>query len=188
VRVSRRSAETYFRLAPYDGETRVNPSLREITNAFLTIGTVDEARDFLASYGPLGDLENSWLQPDHKLYIPERRQCTVKWSEIIKYQEIIRESWKQKPRDWENLPDLSFGLHVNLLGKQPYLFAVGDTVVEALVSDLIFTALSGLPSGFCARSDCNRLFQKTTKHDRKYCSSECAHVESVRKHRARTSR
>lgn len=65
--------------------------------------------------------------------------------------------------------------------------AVSATVQEALITDLIFDTLSNLRSrsAFCVRPDCQRLFQKDTKHERKYCSSECAHIESVRKFRER---
>lgn len=154
-------------------------SAREVSEAFLSVQNPQDAADFLARYGPLGSLK---YQDFHR---PPGSRSTVTWREFCKVQRVIRAAWELPPAEWDGVPDMALGFHINLLDqRQPYLFLATETVVQALVADLVLAALSGLKSGFCARRDCGRLFQKTTRHEKIYCSPECAHVESVRKHRA----
>jgi hypothetical protein len=189
ARSFRRGSEVFFRLGAYkpsEISEIVDPPLREITNAFLAVATVADAVDFLSRYGPLNP-----PPPRDPYKYPGFDPRTVKWSEFLTAQDDFREMWKLSPEELSRLNrfDTYSAMHfyLEIHDGRFYLLAVSDSVIDALTTDLIFTALSGLRSGFCARADCNRLFQKTTKHDRKYCSLECAHVESVRKHRARKS-
>jgi CGNR zinc finger len=188
VRVSRRGSEIYFRLGrgKYDPEPPLDEVMKpphEVTNAFLAIASVEDAARFLGQYGPLH-------QPD-----TATDPCTVKWSDLLKIQNDLRKMWTTRPGTWHEISKeylrqfeaAHTKLHFDFRWDPPILLTMSTSVVEALIADLTLSALSGLESAFCARSDCQKLFQKTSNHDRKYCSTECAHVESVRKHRARKS-
>lgn len=188
VRVSRRGSEVYFRLAhgkhnpepPFD---EVLKPPHEVTNAFLAIASVEDAERFLGHYGPLHQADTA-TDP-----------CTVKWSDLLKIQNDLRSMWVTKPGKWHEISRdylrqfeaAHTELHFDFRWDPPILLTMSASVVEALIADLTLSALSGLESAFCARPDCQKLFQKTSNHDRKYCTTECAHVESVRKHRARKS-
>jgi len=209
VGIVRRGEESYFhvrstsldeveRNQPFRA-SEAEPSLREISNAFFAIKTPNDAKEFLASYGPLGSL---W---DFAKWWDWSASYKVRWSELIKTQDILKEAWRRPHTAWDSnakepwsrentnwsLARLRTGMdlpfHVNFDLERPVLYAVVATGVQALVADLFLTTLAGLSSGFCARPDCGKLFQKTTKHERKFCSQDCAHMESVRKFRARLS-
>lgn len=197
VRTSRRAGEIYFRLTEME---RVHhdrkPTLREITEEFLAIIAPEDAVQFLSKYGPL--IESKRGLPSGK--------STIKWSELLIIQAEITRLWETPPSKWNELvEDLLkegenplrldihnqvkyFSLTTDFDETPPVLIANSNSVMDDLAADLLFAALAGLPSAFCARADCHRLFQKTTKHERKYCSTECAHLESVRNYRARITR
>jgi CGNR zinc finger len=180
VHTYRRGKETYFRFAERDREAtgQEHLSLRSVTESFLRIETCAQAQEFFERFGPL-NLDESW--------VPK----TAKWSELLHLQQLFETSWVTSYRDWPgDIKDLVFNFHLgfdagNLEDIQ--LISVTDSVTRALVADLIFTTLSNSPSAFCVRPDCRKLFQKNTHHQRKYCSPECAHVESVRQFRARSN-
>jgi hypothetical protein len=188
VRVSRRGSEVYFRLDYVEQDSEPQPDEvakppREITTAFFAIASVEDAARFLGQYGPLH-------QPD-----TAKDPCTVKWSDVLKIQSDLRKMWTTRPGNWHEISKAYLrkfeAAHVDLRfdfrWEPPILLTMSSSVVEALIADLTLSAVSGLENGFCARADCQKLFQKTSNHGRKYCSTECAHVESVRKHRARKS-
>ena len=194
VRTLRRAGETYFQLSEIKPTLFDHlPSLREVTEEFLAITTPEDGVQFLMKYGPVNPRKPRSFSVT----------ATVKWSELLTVQAQIRQLWSTQPKEWKSIrpPEgpnsrlkeeviyqvMFFHPTGDFSDYPPVLIFHTDNAMSDLTLDLWFTALSGLPSAFCARADCNRLFQKTTKHERKYCSTDCAHIESVRSHRARTT-
>lgn len=182
VRSYRQGNETYFRFIEHEESSQSISEeeipLREVTDTFLRIKTEIDAVQFLERFGPFESDDDS------------KKPKTVKWSSLLELQRRIRESWVKPLGQWpKEISHLAFTFHLELAlaFEKPVLWVVAGAMTQALIADLMFAKLSNSPSAFCARADCGRLFQKTSKHDRKYCSMECAHVESVRKHRARKS-
>jgi hypothetical protein len=181
--VTRRAGETYLSIVQTERDRDYSRNewipLRTVTDAFLALDSPDDAKQFFELYG----YWNRWI---------DTRRNKIKWSEILAFQSLLRQSWELDFTRWDDRikGDIhALNLIPNFLGKgYPILIFVADTVKEFLLADLCFTALSGLPAAFCARKDCGKLFQKTSKHQRKFCSTECAHLESVRQHRARMSK
>ena len=73
-------------------------------------------------------------------------------------------------------PGLSVSIHC-----QTALEAMSWTVDIDLI-------LRGARFRYCARPDCKKLFELTSRHKRRYCSMYCAHLESVRRGRQATKR
>jgi len=63
----------------------------------------------------------------------------------------------------------------------------GD-VVSTIFTTLQIDHVRGAKFGACAREDCPRFYEITSRHKRKYCSSGCAHLETVRRYRKRKRR
>jgi hypothetical protein len=189
VKTYRRGEETYFQFVDKLREENgrllpvfIGPDylpVRAVTEAFLEIETCAQAQQFFEAFGP-------WDRDEHGA--PK----TAKWSEILLLQEALKASWGKPYTDWDEIliddAISEFGFTPEIDFERRVLKALTSTVRAALHADIIFTTLGNLPSAFCARHDCRRLFQKTSNHARKYCSSECAHVESVRKHRTKKLR
>jgi hypothetical protein len=56
--------------------------------------------------------------------------------------------------------------------------------ISAIVTTIELDHLRGAKFGTCARKDCPKFFEITSKHRRKYCTQECAHLASIRRMRA----
>jgi hypothetical protein len=67
------------------------------------------------------------------------------------------------------------------------LTAVCNEVNPAMTcfAQLFFEKQAGTEFGWCERHDCGRFFRCKSKHKRKYCSPECAHLVAVRKSRVK---
>jgi hypothetical protein len=59
-------------------------------------------------------------------------------------------------------------------------------VVTAILATIYVDHLHGTKFGFCKRDDCRNPYKIESKHIRKYCSQYCAHLESLRRMRARS--
>lgn len=80
--------------------------------------------------------------------------------------------WKGVPqRDW--------------LGSRNLAFIEARDVVSAILGTIEIDHLRGAKFGVCARHDCPKFFEITSRHKRKYCSTPCAHLESLRRMRRR---
>ena len=54
---------------------------------------------------------------------------------------------------------------------------------EALLATVFFDIASGTRFKTCARPDCRKPFPVESKHKKKYCEWNCAHIETVRRNR-----
>ena len=84
----------------------------------------------------------------------------------------IKFHWKgEEPRDWYGARQI----------------AVIETfeAVSTIIVTIELDHLRGAKFGVCARHDCPQFFEITSRHKRKYCSPECAHLIAVRRLRKR---
>jgi hypothetical protein len=65
-----------------------------------------------------------------------------------------------------------------------YAEIVVNTTLDAILATVYVDHLNGINFERCALSDCNRLYEMTSKHERQYCTPEHAHKASVRRRRA----
>jgi hypothetical protein len=62
---------------------------------------------------------------------------------------------------------------------------VATETLTAMLASIYIDHLRGAKFRICVRPDCARAFECTSKHRRRYCSTYCAHLESLRRLRAR---
>lgn len=78
-------------------------------------------------------------------------------------------------------PPLSF----STTDKPPYFLVERFYCEDAIQATITIDHLAGKQFGICKRHDCRKLFERTTRQNRLYCSPECAHLANVRKLRAK---
>jgi hypothetical protein len=162
----------------------------DVRQAFLGLQTGEDFLSFLNTYGRLssrGDYSNPWELRDLK-----------------GWQQVLRELMMQPPDTWrkyiESLKTLEaeFDAHrisralrevrrftIEFCWHGPMRAALLHTedVVTAIFATIQVDQLAGTRFRMCARPDCSRFFEITSKHERKYCSQYCAHFESLRRTR-----
>jgi hypothetical protein len=62
------------------------------------------------------------------------------------------------------------------------------TVIDAVVASIQIDKLLGAEFRYCARPDCKKPFQIESRHQRIYCSTDCAHYMAVKNSRARAAK
>jgi hypothetical protein len=141
----------------------------EFLKLVLDIRTVDDAHQFVNRYGAFCDKQEHW-------------RSYVSLNSIRDLQKQLRVLAKSPPKA--------------LLSRLHGMFVVFSLVDGNLVAlcqhqgpdfacleQLALERLAGTEFGWCARHDCRKFFRCTSKHKRKYCSPECAHLIAVRTHR-----
>jgi hypothetical protein len=58
-------------------------------------------------------------------------------------------------------------------------------VVDALRTSIFLSRMRGFKWKRCARHGCNQLFEQDTKHQKIYCTPECAHLQAVNNYNAK---
>jgi hypothetical protein len=72
--------------------------------------------------------------------------------------------------------------------KKPYGVITTKNTLSAMLATVFIDRLRGARIGFCARPDCKKEFRVVSNHERRYCKPYCAHLESLRRLRARRKR
>jgi hypothetical protein len=81
---------------------------------------------------------------------------------------------------------LSWPLKIDLqFGDPPQGVVLCHDIQESLRASVFLDKLDGLSWRKCHRKDCGRLFKLTTKKAKLYCSTDCAHLQSVRSYNSR---
>jgi hypothetical protein len=62
------------------------------------------------------------------------------------------------------------------------------TAFDSMLSTIVIDRLNKRQFKICARSECGLIYELTSRHKRKYCSYECAHLMAVRAERVRMKR
>jgi hypothetical protein len=60
--------------------------------------------------------------------------------------------------------------------------------IDTIVASIQIDKLRGAEFRYCARSDCTEPFQVESRHERIYCSTDCAHYMAVKNSRARAEK
>jgi hypothetical protein len=63
-----------------------------------------------------------------------------------------------------------------------------NNAVAAILATIYVDHLRGTKFRFCARPDCGKAYEVTSKHKRKFCGQYCAHLHSLREMRKRHKR
>lgn len=122
------------------------------------------------------------------------------------WQQVFREFLRRSPANWseylDKLKKEKPGFNARLIcfvlkdahsftlqfrweqGLQSVVLETRD-VVTAIFATIHVDRLRGAKFGFCARRDCRKPFEITSKHQRQYCQQYCAHLESLRRMRER---
>jgi len=80
---------------------------------------------------------------------------------------------------WSNLP-------MEMVFRQPpAIICRCKDIVDSLRATVFLDRLDGSPWRRCAREDCGHVFKLTSKRARLYCSTDCAHLQSVRGYNSR---
>ena len=172
----------------------------KVREEFLSLKADRQFLDFLNTVGPFAEapgwLSGQWAASDFKLW-----------------QEMFREFLKRSPASWDCAVEKvfktktvsvvgqilgrakRFTLLFHWKGKQEVIEWRGAQHIAALEAKDVVTAilatiyvdhLHGTKFGFCKRDDCRKAYRIESKHIRKYCSQYCAHLESLRRMRARS--
>jgi hypothetical protein len=127
-------------------------------------------------------------------------------SDLKGWQQVFRELLKCSPGRWEEYlarlrtttPGFNgrlitidvpvsmkthFQLHLSWQ-RRSGVIGVSDAV-SAILASIYIDHLRGLHFRFCARPDCRRPFEITSRHKKKYCEQYCGHLESLRRMRKR---
>jgi hypothetical protein len=75
-------------------------------------------------------------------------------------------------------------INLNPTDKPPYLVVDCWSCKNAIESTITIDHLSKVKFSVCKRADCRKLFKRTTRQRRFYCSPACAHLANVRQIRA----
>ena len=68
----------------------------------------------------------------------------------------------------------------------PHLAVIeSQDALNAMLATIYLDHLHGTKFGFCARPDCGRAFEVSSRHKRKFCEQYCAHLQALRRMRKR---
>lgn len=204
--------EIIFRFRIAQGADQKNLDSFSMRDGFLEASTPGEALSFLALCGPFRDrnVRGEWAPmtwTDFQGWQKIIREIRTKGPLPIKHvkvppntikrrfvvaQELIHLLSDLTPEEHDAIMMSPSRLLIRrdetaVLGQRPRLvveIAVG-TILEAVLAAVFIDNLRGADYRLCALPDCPNDFEITSKHEREYCSQECAHKASVRRRRAK---
>jgi hypothetical protein len=77
--------------------------------------------------------------------------------------------------------------HLYRRKEYPHFFAQTDRCAVAVMLATTIDFLTDMKFGICARPDCRTPYRIESKHGRDYCRGYCAHLESMRRSRAKSA-
>jgi len=173
----------------------------QVREEFLSLKTDEQFLDFLNRVGRFVSVKvvgwvvtGQWDADDFKSWQQMFRECLrrspASWDQIVeevfkpKKVRLVRRilfvsrrltllfRWKNaQQREWRS------SQHIAVLEARD--------VVTAMLATIYVDHLHGTKFGFCHRHDCRMPYKIESKHNRKYCSQYCAHLESLRRMRER---
>jgi hypothetical protein len=158
----------------------------EVRDRFFSIATPEQGLQFFQQCGAFGI--------EHAVTFGFRGGLS--FADLVQWQSLLKSCRTHEPDTWSALtkpyellkyakaiqimPDFSIRL-TSPLRLQVRCNFVRDAIIAANYLD----KLQDIRSDECARRDCRRVFNRESGHQRKYCSSDCAHLEAVRRSRAK---
>jgi hypothetical protein len=117
-------------------------------------------------------------------------------TDFVEWQALLREALTRPPSEWRKL-ESTFDLRkvVRLFSPLPITLEletqtptarirIGQSL-QAMIATIQLDILQGARFQYCARIDCTAPpFKLESRHERIYCSSDCAHLVAVRNSRA----
>jgi hypothetical protein len=111
----------------------------------------------------------------------------VDLTEICQLQRRVREALTSSPKKWFASGYASPPMARSGSTEFPYFRILTDSVQAAIRMTTTIDLLRELKFKTCARPDCRVPFPVESKHERRYCTQYCAHLESVRRQRKAAS-
>jgi hypothetical protein len=159
-----------------------------VRELFLQANTEEKVFAFLAENGQFSALLGPGIWDVHSL-----RYC----------QEAFRFLLQNKPPRWNKWLNERLQTHRQVLAtlklyesarttlnwneKHPVVSFEALDSFSAIYYSIYLDHVRGAQYKFCARSDCAKPFELTSRHVRKYCSQYCAHLETVRRLRSKAA-
>lgn len=161
------------------------PSAFEVRDAFFAITDLNQALAFFRKYGPWA-IKDAKTQETTPISLSALQRQKSFFTDALLSREIWSVTKATDPDElrtaledlylWQNLPmELVFG-HA-----QAALVRCKD-VQEALRASVFLDRFDREPLKRCARPDCGKFFKPGNKQAKLYCSTQCAHLQSVRKY------
>lgn len=176
---------------------------RPLRETFMSLRKEDEFLEFLDRVGAFSQLDES------------ERERGWGLSDLVDFQSALRGLTVNPPAKWESfwhkfssmsnigsgvLGAFGFAGEHNLRfhwkdsrqsawrGSKSVAVIEEGNALSAFLATIEIDHLRGAKFGVCARPDCRMVYEITTKHKRKYCDHDCAHLESVRRGRKKQRR
>jgi hypothetical protein len=173
----------------------------QVRDEFLSLKTDQEFLDFLNRVGRFVSVKvGGWV-------------VTGQWGadDFKRWQQMFRECLRRSPATWDHVVEKVFrpkmirfvrrilfvSRRFTLLlrwkdaqqrewrSSQHIAVLEARDLVTAILATIYVDHLHGTKFGFCHRHDCRMPYKIESKHNRKYCSQYCAHLESLRRMRER---
>lgn len=161
----------------------------EVREALFAVQTPADAVQFFEAFGP-------WQIKQHL----GTEAGDIRFSEVLRQRDffrdalLMREPWSSSRapvRDEQMRAALEDyflwqPLVMEMVFHQPPVVVVRCwDIRDALRTSVFLDRLDGSPWRRCARKDCGKLFKLESKRARMYCSTDCAHLQSVRSYNER---
>lgn len=173
----------------------------QVRDEFLSLKTDQEFLDFLNRVGRFMSVKvGGWV-------------VTGQWDadDFTRWQQMFRECLRRSPASWDHVVEdvfkpksvrlvrriLFVSRRFTLLlrwkdaqqrewrSSQHIAVLEARDLVTAILATIYVDHLHGTKFGFCHRHDCRMPYKIESKHNRKFCSQYCAHLESLRRMRER---
>jgi hypothetical protein len=175
---------------------------RKVLDDFMSLKTESDFINFLNQVGRFSSLDQ--VEKGQGWRLRELIACQTFFAELAKHPP---ESWNERAKRsvlndsyagrailnaivmstrytiefrWTGSPAWNGAQHIALIETKD--------VLATIVATIQIDHLRGAKFGICARADCPRFFEITSRHIRKYCSYDCAHLETVRRSRQKAAR
>jgi hypothetical protein len=116
-----------------------------------------------------------------------RLRTYLDMAEIAALQQVVREALTSSAEIWFRSVYATPPVANSRSKEFPYFVMLTDACEAAIRTTTTIDLLRQLKFKTCARPDCVKPFEVTSKHERNYCSQYCAHLESVRRSRKSTA-
>jgi hypothetical protein len=141
----------------------------------------------------------SWNPEDWKRFSETVGILARSEKEFAEWQGLVSEAMVTPPSDWQSLSSKFGQWKINQLFERPQVsfqwapMPIGKirtgNPLRAIIATIQLDVLSGSQFRYCARKDCKApVFELESRHERIYCSTDCAHLVAVRNSRARAQK
>jgi hypothetical protein len=161
----------------------------EIRRAFFEVDDPAQGLDLFKEYGTFDD---SFFNDDG---LPAQLHFVdlIEWQAFLKLCQTSEVSqWADLVRRFRKLygtEEILKAPEISISIESPITIRMYcDGVLGAIKAAIYLDKLANVKASLCNRPDCTRVFKHESRHERKFCSPECAHLEAVRKHRSEKRR